>query len=283
MRSSGVTDTAGGFGRHDHLCWGYDERDSFIAAATQYLRDGLDLNQRVLYTGPGTSEQLRRELHGLADLDRLIETGAVVVTPVDQSYGGRHREGPAGQAEAYAAATRDALAAGFTGLRAAADATPLVLTDDDRDAFVRYEHRVDQLMADGLPFAALCAYDRAQLGSAAVDELACVHPLAHDTATPFRLHAHAPSSLRLSGEIDAFDRDTARVAFDRTLSGHVGPGPVRVDCSDLDFVSHRGLEALNAVAADLGVRVTLIDPPSTAGWLIELLELGSLYLDPAAA
>jgi hypothetical protein len=77
--------------------------------------------------------------------------------------------------DTYLQATEQALSAGYRGLRVAADATDLARTRAQRDAFVRYEHLIDQGMAD-VPFSAMYAYDRRVLGEAA-SELACAHPI----------------------------------------------------------------------------------------------------------
>ncbi|MCE6995451.1 MEDS domain-containing protein [Saccharothrix sp. S26] len=83
--------------------------------------------------------------------------------------------GPEQQVRVCADATQEALAAGFTGLLVVADVTPLVSTPARLEAFARYEHLVDCYMATH-PLAGMCAYDRVQLGDAAVAQVACLHP-----------------------------------------------------------------------------------------------------------
>jgi hypothetical protein len=275
MRSSGVLDSPRGLGHHDHLCWGFDDHAAFLAEAERFVADGLRMGQRVLYTAAAPVDELRHHLSGIADLDHLLHRRTIEVLPINQTYAaGRHR-GRADQAEAYAVATHAALAAGYSGLRAVADATVLVLDPADRDEFVRYEHRIDRRMAGGLPFSALCAYDRNRLDQRAIDELACVHPLVYGSDVTFRVHAEGPAGLHLSGEIDAWHEDAVRLVFDRTLSA-AGPGTVMVRCDLLRFVHHRGLVAMDAAALEHHVELHLVDPPPTVGRVAEILALGAV-------
>ena len=93
---------------------------------------------------------------------------------------------PDAQVRAYAAATGAALAADFTGLRVVAEATPLVRTPEQLDAFARYEPMIDGYMVTH-PFSAMCAYDRRILDESAIAQLACLHT-STNAPVPFRLH-----------------------------------------------------------------------------------------------
>jgi anti-anti-sigma regulatory factor len=275
MRSTGLLDSARGLGRHDHLCWGFDDHAAFLTEAERFVSDGLHLGQRILYTAPASADELHHHLRGIADVDRLVADGTITLVPIDQTYAARLHG--ADQADAYAAATGDALAAGFSGLRVVADATVLVLDPNDRDAFVRYEHRIDRRMAEGLPFAALCGYDQSQLDPSAIDELACVHPLSHGANTTFRLHAADADGLALAGEIDAWQDESLRQALDRTLASE-HTSPVAIDCSDLQFMHHRGLVAIDRAASDHRTELHLHHTATIVARLGGILDLRATRL-----
>jgi DcmR-like sensory protein len=138
---------------HSHLCWVFDDYADFRAAAVEYLADGLARGLRVRYIA---------ELAPLERLEEARRPGAVEVLPVSGSYAGSARcVDSRTQVELYAADTRTAVAAGFTGLRVAADATMLVRTPAQLDAFARYEHQVDRYITLA-PFSALCGYRRSE-------------------------------------------------------------------------------------------------------------------------
>ncbi|GHG12437.1 MULTISPECIES: MEDS domain-containing protein [Amycolatopsis] len=124
----------------DHVCRGYRRRGDFVAQAQEFLAEGLAAGERVLYVAPGDEAALTGQLRADERCDEGLERGAVQVASVDEAYPTGAVVDPAGQVDLYAAATSEALAAGFTGLRVAADATSLVRTPAQVDAFARYEH-----------------------------------------------------------------------------------------------------------------------------------------------
>jgi hypothetical protein len=135
-------------------------------------------------------------------VDALIEADRVRITSLSSVYRTDQVVDEFDQVARYRAATDEAVAAGFRGLRMAADATDLVRTADQREVFTRYEHLADELMVQH-PFSALCAYDRQVLGSEAIEELACMHPLSSAGATSFALHpcVVGGADVALVGEI----------------------------------------------------------------------------------
>jgi anti-anti-sigma regulatory factor len=277
VRSSGTVDTSGGFGLSDHLCWAYDDRAELRDAAHHFLADGLALGQRIRYVGAATVEVLRGELEGFTDIDALIGSGAAEVVSLSDMYWST-AIGPAEQVAAYADATSEAVAAGYTGLRVVADATELVLDPAGRDDFIRYEHLIDRSMADGLAFAAMCAYDVERVGEV-IGELECVHPVVNRSSLPFRVIAAGPAQLSIHGEVDAmydaeFDTALRRVLYE--LPGTL----VEVDCSALRFIDHRGLHTLDRAAHAAAVELHLASAPVVASRVVQVFDLDALRIDP---
>ena len=151
-----------------------------------------------------------------------------------------------GRSRARVAATEDALAAGYTGLRAVVDATALTGTVVQRVAYAHYEYLLDQ-QSSVLPLATICAYDVAQLGSAAVAEMACLHPLTSRGASAFRLYTDDGAAFALAGEIDFSSAGQLADTLGRVLPLMSGPELV-VDGRQLEFIDHRGLMVLDRCA-----------------------------------
>jgi anti-anti-sigma factor len=188
---------------------------------------------------------------------------------------------PTAQLQAYAAATEDAVASGFAGFRVAAEVTALVRTPEQLDAFARYEHLVERYML-GHPFTAMCGYDRVELGSSRVAQLACLHPQVHPaSATPFRLHATPGATAALAGEIDMTDRELLIEALDRAEVWSAGTGEVVLDARELTFIDHQSLRLLAEEAERRGAAVVLRTRLRTAARLVELLGLHRLRVEPA--
>jgi len=197
VRQAGVVDSARGLALCSHVGWGYAGRVELRTRAWEYLLDGVAAGQRIEFVGSGTVQALRAEVAGFTDGDPnfgqdAIDQGAFRVALVDEVYafsGAGRVVDPDRSAAARAAATQDALAAGYTGLRAVVDATTLAGTVGQRVAYAHYEYLLDQ-QSSVLPLATICAYDVARLGSAAVAEMACLHPLTSPGASPFRLYTN---------------------------------------------------------------------------------------------
>lgn len=272
VRVAGAIGEARGYGLRDHLCLAFDAPAEFDRQARLFLAEGLERGCRVLYVGE--SPPSAAELGG-------ARPGAVRVAPAAATYGAGLVVDPRGQVREYAAAVAEALADGFTGLRVAAQATSLVRTPEQREAFARYEHLIDRYMTRN-PFSALCGYDRVSLGADAVAEIACMHPVASPESTPFRLHA-GDDALAVGGELDRAGLDLFRLAAARARSADgEAPGSVVLDVSGLDFVDHRGVLLLAELGRGWGGEIVLRNAPYGTRKLIGLLEPEGVRVEAAA-
>ncbi|MEV6829539.1 MEDS domain-containing protein [Amycolatopsis sp. NPDC051102] len=266
----------------DHVCRGYRERAEFVSRAQEFLAEGLAAGERVLYVAPGDEAALTGQLREDGRCGEGLESGAVQVASVDSTYTTGTVVDPAGQVELYAAATSEALAAGFTGLRVAADATSLVRTPAQVDAFARYEHLVDHYMA-AHPMSAMCGYDVGELGGEVVAQLGCMHPAASAGVTPFHLHGHARdgSAAALDGDLDLESRELWPLALERA-GLRASAGTVAIDAAGLAFADHRSLFALADYAERHATTVVLRTRLSTPARLTELLDLPGVRVERAA-
>ncbi|GGQ74263.1 MEDS domain-containing protein [Couchioplanes azureus] len=257
MTTTGPARTGG------HVCLSYDEPDSFENAARDFLAAGVAAGERVWYLAPEPPRgwSFRPELVRLGD--HYPEGGVI---------------DPAAGVAAYASATDRALEDGYRGLRVAAEATPLVATPDQLDAFARYEHLVDRYMR-GAPFSALCGYDRATLGGGAVDELACLHPV---SAAPFRLFAVAPgpADTGLAGELDWSTHELFAQALERA-DPRPGSGEWVIEAGWLTFVDHTCLLLLDEFARARGLTAVLRTRTVLPGRLVALMGLTALRVESA--
>jgi ABC-type transporter Mla MlaB component len=241
VRQHGRLGTARGLGLGDHACWIYDDDEGRRGTVADFLVDGLRLRQRLLYVGGDSVERLHADLEALDGVGSLIEDGALQVVPL-------RGVGPAGggidaerRLEAYAAATDQAVAEGYTGLRVAVAAGGLVTGSDAWDAHTRWEGLVDRAILSR-PMTALCLYDRREVPDRVLADIASVHPISHAPAgmVPFRVFSR-PDALALEGEVDYFSAD----ALGRLLAMTPrGDGEVVLDLSGLGFVDHHGVMAL---------------------------------------
>ncbi|MEU4805636.1 MEDS domain-containing protein [Actinosynnema sp. NPDC023587] len=280
MRKSGVVADARGLGVHDHVCWQYDDPADFRLRAREFLLDGLALGQRSVYLASGEVPALVEDLHGSPDLARALDDGSAEVASLDAVHPHGAVVDPAAQVRHYAQATGEALAAGFTGLRVAADCTSLVLTDDQLDAFARYEHLIDRYMATR-PFSALCAYDSGRLDGRRIAHLACLHPNTNAELAGFRLHASGPEGTALGGEVDALTDELFTSALVHAdLRPH--EGRLVLDADELTFLDHNGLLRLAEHADDRDATLVLRTSWPGVARLAGALDLPNVHVERAA-
>ncbi len=264
---------ARGFGRHDHVCWAYDEPAEFRSAVGEFLAEGLTLGLRVCYVADGDPAALWEDL---ADLGPTNPAAVQV-----QSLGERYTVGqvmdPAGQVQVFAAATEEALAAGFAGLRVAGEVTSLVRTPDQLDAMARYEHLVDRYLTTR-PLSGLCGYNRAELGEETIAQLTSLHPFVNEGAALFRLYASPWAAATLSGELDATSFSLFSTALRRADLQPTADELV-IDASELAFIDHRSLLALAEHARRRDATAVLLADLPHAAKLIDILDLKNVRVE----
>jgi anti-anti-sigma regulatory factor len=268
-----------GFGVQDHLSWPYDDRADYRRRVREFLSDGLALGLRCSYSADGPLELLEEDLAGIPHLQEEIARGSVILNVLGDLFPTGTVIDPGETLASFAAATDDALAAGYAGLRLAGDATPLVRTAEQLTAFAQWEHAADRYMTDH-PLSALCAFDRTQLSAETTTALACLHPAARAGVTPFRVHsANHGSDVAVAGELD-----TTAVADFRACLDRIGldfAGELVVDCTRLEFVDHRGLESIRDFASSSGATAVLRTSSRIPGRLIDLLAMEGIRAEPA--
>ncbi|MEU0542082.1 MEDS domain-containing protein [Nocardia sp. NPDC005978] len=276
MRRSSVIQQAQGMGIHDHACWAFDEPGEFRLRASEFLGEGLRLGCRVWYIASGDAGALAGDLESLPGWNEALRTGGAQVVSIEDVYEPGAPVIGDEQVRTYAAATEAAIAAGFSGLRVAADTTPLVRTPAQLAAFVRYEYLADRLMA-AQPFSAMCAYDRGAVGAAAVMRLASVHPNTN-VHTQFRIFGATAHAVAIVGEVDG----SCGELFGAGLAG-IEPDPengcVRVDATRLSFLDHNGLLRLAAYAESRDAELVVQTAWPGVARLAELLELPNVRVE----
>lgn len=263
--------------RSNHVCEVYSGIPRFRERAIAYLTEGRAAGQLLRYLGHRHLDDIRSSFEQVPALDGSVACGDLHVGSLEEMYGRRELLDPAAQVRAYARATENALARGYTGLRVVVDATHLVDTPARRAAFASYEHLIDRYLVDH-PMFAMCAYDARELGRDAAAEIACLHPVVHGGPVPFRWHAADEADIGLAGEVDL----TCWDLFDRTLATTMSvlPHPrVVVDARALSFLDHRAMLMLEHHAMETGRRVVLRTNERVVHRLAELLSLQAVHTE----
>lgn len=261
MRANGACDTLTGLLPGDHVCWSFTDDADYGDSVTQYLLEGLAAGERLAYLADAsTDDDLLADLTGVDDAEDLARRGDLLLLPVRQAYAPAGWLDPSERIEGYRAAAHQALAAGYTGLRIAANATAIAADPALRDDFVRYEHLVDGMISSE-PLLALCAYDERTVDPRTLAGLRGTHPL-HRRGADVDLAVFARGDRNatvVAGEVDIATLDLLHLALDELVAAE-GSADIVLDLGSLDFIDAAGLGAIALAAdrlADQGRRLVL--------------------------
>ena len=231
---------------HDHIGWVFSGPGAFAALARPFLAEGATLGERLVYVAADPAAE---------DMDRwaeALEPGTLSVASIAEVYGDSGVVDAEAQRATFAEVLAAALAEGYSGIRVAADNTPLVLDDERLAAWVQWETVADRFMSEHR-VTGLCAFDSARVDVDTLRHLATLHPLssAGSPVPQFRLFAD-DGALCLEGELDAFSIGEARLAL-RHLPAKTA---VVVDLSSTKIVTRAVLAALRQLC-ETGITVTV--------------------------
>jgi anti-anti-sigma regulatory factor len=272
MRMIGPVGSYRELGVQDHLCWVHGDRRDYRPRLSDFFRDGLERGLRVAHLGSEDAGELRELLGRVVDTGTLLPRKAVRVISFEEFYGAAEPVDPAAVIKRYDAATQEALADGYRGLRVSADVTDLVRAPERRDAFARCEVLLERYSARR-PLSAMCGYRR-ELGDA-VTQFACLHAAVPAGLTPFQVFACDDGAVGLFGEFD----QACQVAFERALR-RIEPTPddpeLIFDMSAVRFIDHHALLALDSYAEACQVPVLARSVPPAVRRVARVLGLEPL-------
>ena len=272
MRVIGPVSSYRGFGLQDHLCGVHGDPWDYRPRLTEFFSEGLERGLRVAYVGSGNVEELREQLDSVGDTDAPLGGEAIRVISFDEIYGVAALVDPTEVIKNYAAATQEALADGYRGLRISADVTDLVRAPEQQDAFARCEFLLERYSSRH-PLSAMCEY-RLELGDA-VTQFACMHAAVPAGLTPFQVFACDDGAVGLLGEFDV----ASRTAFERAMQ-RIQPAPddskLIFDMSAVRYMDHRALLTLDSFAEKCQVPVFVRSMPPIVRRIAQVLGLEHL-------
>ena len=236
------------------------------------------------YVASGEHAALVSEVRAIAGVEEALERGVAEVMSVDQAYpaGSSGVVDASAQVDAYASATGAALAAGFTGFRAAVDVTSLVKQPEQREAFARYEHLLDQYLVHNR-LSAVCAYDDEQLDGETITALASLHPATNQglEALCFQLYASPgpDCGAELVGELDLAAGDAFARALDHADLQPVA-GRLTLDVTGVEFINHRSMIMLAEYAGTREATLVLHTHGHMIRRLAQLLDHPDIRVEP---
>lgn len=259
---------------HDHIGWVFDGPAGFDALVMPFLAEGVARGEQLMYVAVHPGPDAAAPLRG------VLGPRAVQVASTAEVYGASGVVDATSQRATFAGVLADALAEGFTGVRVAADNTPLVTDEARLASWLQWEVAADRFISEN-QVTGLCAFNGQQVDPNRLRHLATLHPLSSE-ASPvpqYRLFADA-GNLYAEGYLDSSAVSEIQLALD-VLPPKTG---VVIDLAAATLMSRAPLPGLRHLC-DAGVTVTIRGEPAA---LSELAASGlppseHLILDPAQA
>lgn len=245
-----------------HLLLLYDEEPQRRAGVTAWVRRGLELGARILYTEPGDGppdRSLRGVLRDEPDALAAMARGQIEVVPA----------APAAYEPSFIEATVDrALAEGYPSVRWSGDAsTAWSVVPRSRHEVV--EQATEELCASR-PLSVLCQYAASE-ATAALGMLSQTHGAG--VREQLLRAVPVPGGLALAGDLEASNQEVLRSLLATTTGASEGDSFV-LDLAAVDFLDLPGVRALMFGTADFrdrGGLVRLQAPPRHVAQLLHLL------------
>jgi len=196
MRSRGTRVELVWMRPHDHIGWAFAGPEEFADVAGDFLREGLELGERLIFVAADRAE---------AAYARLLDSfapGELEVASIAGVYGASGVVDARAQRATFAATLRQARADGYSGIRVAADNTTLVQTPERLKAWMHWELVADAFMAEN-EVTGLCGFDRTAVNVDTLRHLVTLHPVSSAAAPvpQYRLFVDT-AGLCLEGDID---------------------------------------------------------------------------------
>jgi len=243
VRSSGTRVELVWMRPHDHIGWAFTGPDEFANAAREFLQEGLELGERLLFVAGDPAEDAYQRLA------RSFAGNELQVASIAEVYGASGIVDAYAQRATFAATLTQALVDGYTGIRVAADNTSLVQSPERLKAWMHWELVADRFMSENR-VTGLCGFDRAAVNVDTLRHLVTLHPLssAAEPLPQFRLFV-GTDGLCLEGDVDDFAIGHLQRALDILPKGT--PAVV-----DLARARTRAVEAELKQLVDAGVVLT---------------------------
>jgi len=163
----------------DHLCCLYETEEEHRALLTPYLRQGLELGEKVLYivdayTAETVLDYLR---YDGVEVKPYLDSGQLNILTAKDAY---MRDGifnPDGMIELLRNETERALAEGYSALRVTGEMTWALRGLPGSERLIEYEAKLNTFFP-GSKCLALCQYDRRRFNPDMILDVLATHPIA---------------------------------------------------------------------------------------------------------
>lgn len=252
-----------------HACCSFANSQEREATVLEFLDEGLRRGERLAFFPRSDAPQI---LGGLgADIDRLIDSGQLIVGAVEKAYLGAGELSSEQRVNDFAALADESVGLGYPALRVYADNGRVIELMDRPYAWLEYEMYVARMVPQHR-LIGLCGFEAATLRPLNDKLLDAVHEVnltSGERASEFHFRGDGAGGLRLSGDLERMGLRDLRVLFD-AVRPLLADTPLSFE--DLTFVDGAGAEALHEFVLREQPNVVHIPHQVTRVWDILGLE-----------
>jgi anti-anti-sigma regulatory factor len=269
VRRRFTASSASDFCRHDHVAWCGDGPEGIDRLAVSAFASAAERGELMLFV---SEDPDLTHLSALDNVQALTDGGALRVASVEDTY--RHVSDPPAQRALFEQTLDEALVDGHTGICVVADNSQMAAgTDEEFATWLAWEATADRMQAHR-PVTGVCYFNRHAVPEDRLADLAVVHPVLSGLDEPSLQLFVDDDVVRLVGAVDYWCADQLR----RVLETSTNRADLALDLSELEFVDHQGLLALNQ-AAHQGNRLRVRGAKPIVRHLWSLLDVASPALE----
>jgi two-component system cell cycle sensor histidine kinase/response regulator CckA len=163
----------------DHLCFIYETKKEHQALLTPFMRQGLELGEKVLYI---IDDHTKKEvLNYLRDdgmvVESYLKSGQLDIITVDKAYMKEGFFDPDAMIELLRDETERSMEQGYSALRLTGEMTWSLKGKRGSERLIEYEARVNEFFPNSRCLA-ICQYDRRRFEPAMLSDVLATHPIA---------------------------------------------------------------------------------------------------------
>jgi hypothetical protein len=161
----------------DHYCGIYRTDEDQRALTIDFVRDGVNRNEKMFYlVNVQSAEDLRATLKEAGvDADTLIKSGQLVIMTAKEAYLRDGQFDPDRMIQLLKDETEKALAEGYTAMRATGEMNWSLAGEPGSERLVEYESRLNHFFPDSKCYA-VCQYDRRHFDAEMLLDILHTHP-----------------------------------------------------------------------------------------------------------
>jgi PAS domain S-box-containing protein len=164
---------------HSHACIIFDTLKSYRRVAFNFIREGLDENEKCIMAVDSYHKSLITKDFAMAglDIEAYLQNGRVAIIDVHTSYANNVGFDPDSTIEIWKDESMRAASEGFHALRVVGEGTFALEGPGLYEKLIYYENIMNQVLFKKYPFKSLCVYEKNRYPAEVIKAVIQAHPV----------------------------------------------------------------------------------------------------------